>query len=211
MKAMPRRCLHFVLWIAVLASLHVPAAAAERDIYYLGVALDQTGIRGGWQRVGEEGKWKGVIAGSVCKEKLYTVEKDGCLYVAKLDSGERKALGKAEFANTLFMFSSGDQLYTIEKNGCLYRVSPADASWGPVGENSVFKNIAAGAVLKGKLYTAETDGTLRVTDLASGKRSQIGKAEFKNLRALFPAGDKLGCIRSEERRVGKEGRSRWSP
>jgi hypothetical protein len=192
---MKRQILFVVLLIAFVSGPQV--SAAERDIFYLGVALDQAGARGAWQRIGDEGKWKGVLGGVILNDRLYTAEKDGRLYVSNLESGERKAIGRVEFGDTLFVFGAGDHLYSIEKNGCLYRVSPRDGTWVQVGEDNAFEAVKAGAVCNGRLYTVEMDGSLHAADLGNGKRTQVGKAEFKDIRALFSAGDKLACVNKD--------------
>ncbi|HVS35869.1 MAG TPA: hypothetical protein VMS17_09825, partial [Gemmataceae bacterium] len=58
------------------------------------------------RRIGDEGAWKGTLAGAVLNGKLYTAEKDGGLYVSDLDGGDRKQIGKAEFGDTKFMFAA---------------------------------------------------------------------------------------------------------
>ena len=51
--------------------------------------------------------------------------------------------------------------------------------------------------MKGRLYTAETDGSLQVTDLTSGSRTPIGSAEFGKTTALVASGDELAAIETD--------------
>ena len=140
-------------------------------------------------RLGDEGAWKGTLAGAVLKGQLYTTEENGGLYVTNLESGEWKQIGKAEFGDTKFMFAAGDRLYTIEKDGSLYKVDPTDGSWGQLGERGAWKDTLAGVILKGKLYTTETNGCFYETDLSNGAWVQLGKAEFGDTTFLFAAGE----------------------
>jgi hypothetical protein len=181
-----------LLWLGA-----VPAAAAERDLYVLGVSLDQAGLPGGWVQVGPPGAWKDTRAGAVLKGRLYTTEGNGCLYVTNLDTGEWQQVGKPEFGATRLMFAAGDRLYTIETDGTLYRVNPNDGTWAGVGPAGAWKATRAGAVLKGRLYTTQGSGTLRVTDLDTGGSTGIGKAEFGGTRFLFAGGDRLYTLETD--------------
>ena len=78
---------------------------------------------GAWSALGEPLGWKLTKAGAAFSDRLYTVEKSGCLFVTDLKTGTWKQLGKAEFGDTKFMFAAGDRAYTIEKDGSLYAVS----------------------------------------------------------------------------------------
>ena len=182
---------------ALGAAAMASAAAVERDLYVLGVALDQRGEPGSWERVGAERAWKAVRAGAVFKDQLFTAEKNGTLQATNLSSGKRKQVGKAEFGETTFMFAGGDKLYTIETDGSLYRVDPGDGSWERVGAEGAWKAVRAGAIFKGKLYTTETDGALQATNLANGKRKPVGKADFAAATFLGVGGEKLFTIETD--------------
>ena len=77
---------------------------------------------GSWGRLGDEGAWKGTLAGVVLKGRLYTTEDNGGFYDTNTENGVWKQLGKPDFGGTTFMFAAGDNVYTIEKDGSLYRV-----------------------------------------------------------------------------------------
>ena len=66
------------------------------------------------------------------------------LYVAKLDSGERKKIGGPDFGETKFMFAAAGSLWTIENAGTLYRVNPTDGGWAPVGATGAWTPSALG-------------------------------------------------------------------
>ena len=149
---------------------------------------------GGRKQVGPDGAWKATIAATVLGSGIYTIESTGALYWTNLDTGGWRHIGKAEFADTRFLFGSGNSLYTIEADGSLYRVSPHDGSWARVGAAASWKGTIRGTVINGRLYTAEQDGKLYSTDLGSGQRASVGKAEFAGTRFMFPSGAKLYTI-----------------
>jgi hypothetical protein len=87
---------------------------------------------GTWVGVGKPGEWSNTIAGTVLAGKLYTVESNGALYETIPSTAAWRQIGKAEFADTRFLFAASGSLYSIEKNGRLYRISPSDGSWGEI-------------------------------------------------------------------------------
>ena len=202
------------LWLTATAAL---AEAPDRDLYVLGIGLDQNGEAGGWVQVGPPKAWKEVRAGAVLKDRLYTAEFHGALQSADLAGGRRKKIGEPEFGDTALMFAGADKLYTIESDGTLYAVNAGDGSWACVGEEKAWKAARAGVVCQGRLFTAETGGKLYAADLGDGKRKQIGKDDFGRVRFLFTADDKLYALNADgglyrvdpgdggRARVGKEG------
>ena len=152
---------------------------------------------GEWKQVGNAGDWKDTAAGVRLHNRIYTVEKNGGLYVTDPATGGWKQLGKAEFANTTLMLAAGGKLYTIESDGSLYRVSPNDGSWEQVGDAGAWKDTIAGVSLDNRIYTVEKNGGLYVTDPATGGWKQLGKADFANTTLMFAAGGKLYTIESD--------------
>jgi outer membrane protein assembly factor BamB len=69
----------------------------------------------------------------------------------------------------------------------------APGEWELVGKGA-WKEVLAGAVIKGKLYGVESNGGLYVTDPKTGKWEQLGKPEFADSRFLFQAGGDLYVI-----------------
>src|SRR5258708_31713920 len=69
----------------------------------------------------------------------------------------------------------------------------------------IFQLIAAGRAIRNAVLANDDESRNRHTD-AVLQRLQLLKEALNNSKRLFAEGD-----RSEERRVGKEGRSRWSP
>lgn len=187
----------FVLAAVLCCGLYAQAAEPAGNLYQLGIAMNQAGIRGGWSQIGEGGAWKAVRAGAILNDRLYTAETDGTLQMTKLGTGERTQIGQPDFGATVFIFSAFDQLWTIESSGTLYQVNPDDGRWLQVGTERGWQAVLAGAIHKGRLYTAEKDGTLQATNLVSGGRQQVGKAEFGNTVALLAAGDHLCTIETD--------------
>lgn len=150
---------------------------------------------GAWSRVGQTGAWKETMAVVMLNGSLYSIERNGALYRTDLNSGEWVQLGKAEFANTRFFFSAGQNLYTIEANGSLYRVSPTNGAWSGVGGSAgTWQNTFVGTTLNGRIYTVERSGALYETDPATGAWKQIGKPEFGRTQFIFGAGGSLYSI-----------------
>ncbi len=167
------------------------------NLYYLGVAMDQKGEKGGWARIGDAGAWKLTRGGAILNGHLYTAENDGSLRSADLATGERKQVGKLEFANTVVMFAAGETLFTIETDGTFFRVNPGDGTWARVGQQAAFRLLRAGTIFKNRLYTAESDGSLRSADLTTGERKQIGKLEFANTAAMYASAEALYTIETD--------------
>ncbi|HVS34859.1 MAG TPA: hypothetical protein VMS17_04705 [Gemmataceae bacterium] len=149
------------------------------------------------KQVGDQGAWKGTLAGSVLKGKLYTTEDNGGLYVTDTESGEWKQIGKAEFGATVFMFAARDHIFTIENDGSLYKVDPSDGSWVQLGDAGAWKATLGGAVLKGRLYSTESNGGFYETNLENGKWVQLGKPDFGNTVFMFAAGENVYTIESD--------------
>ena len=149
------------------------------------------------QRLGEEGAWKGTIAGARHKGKLYTVEDNGGLYVTNTDTGEWKQIGKADFSATKFVFTVADHLCTIDNDGNLYSVDPKNGSWTRLGDAGAWKGTIAGVNHKGMLYTTEDNGGLYETNTDSGVWKQLGKSEFGTTTFMFAAGDFLYTIEQD--------------
>ncbi len=166
-------------------------------VYYLGVALNQTGAAGGWVQVGQQGAWKDTTAGTILDGKLYTTETSGNLFVTDLASGNWQQIGKPDFAATQFMFSGGANLYTIETNGNLFRVDPASGGWSQLGVGGGWANTLAVAVLNDRLFSAETSGGLFCTDLSNGTWQKIGGDDFGATKFMFSDRNSLFTIETD--------------
>lgn len=123
---------------------------------------------GTWRRLGAAGDWKGTVAAAGLGGRLYTVESSGRLYATDPASGRWEGLGRANFAATRFLLGDGASLYTIEADGTLYAVSPRDGSWKPLGRPGALRDTVAAAAASGRLFTVDSAGALRVSDLGSG-------------------------------------------
>ncbi len=66
-----------------------------------------------------------------------------------------------------------------------------------LGQAGEWRDTIAGATLNNRLYTVEKSGTLYVTDLSTGRWSQVGKAEFGNTRMMFAVGPSLYTIETD--------------
>ena len=131
---------------------------------------------GSWQRPGPAGGWANTAAGAMLNGTLYTIESSGSLYASDPAAGTWRKVGEADFAATAFLFAAGGQLVAIEKSGNFYLINPDDGSWERTGDFAAWAGTAAGATLGGVLYTAETDGALVATDVASGTRQAVAEA-----------------------------------
>ena len=149
---------------------------------------------GAWQQIGAAGDWKDTLVAAVLNDQLYTIETSGNFFRTDLNTGQWLKIGNADFAQTQFLFANGNSLYTIETTGTLFRVNPGDGSWAAIGRAGQWKNTVGGAILGGRLYTAQSDGKLFCTDLRSGNRREVGKADFAATRFMFPVGGKLYTI-----------------
>jgi hypothetical protein len=156
-----------------------------------------SGSPGSWWRLGPASAWKDTIAAAVLKAQLYTIETSGALYMTDLSTGTWTLIGKPEFANTVALFGAGDSLYSIERDGSLYRINPSDGRWARVGATGGWKGSRFGAVVKGRLYTVNPNGSLCAANFATGACTHIGKAEFGNTVAMYAAGDSLYTIEKD--------------
>lgn len=145
-------------------------------------------------RLGKAGEWKDTIGVATLDSRLYTIEINGALYATDLSSGRWLQIGKAEFADTQFLFADGPSLYTIETNGALYRINPRDGSWRSVGETGAWKGTIAGTTLNGRIYTVEENGALFETNPANGSWKQLGKPEFARTRHMCASNGSLYTI-----------------
>ncbi len=144
---------------------------------------------GTWIGVGQAGDWKDTIALVSVFSTIYTIERNGALYKTELDTGRWVQVGKADFANTRFMFRYGNPgvefyLYTIEDDGSVYRINPENGTWIRVGKPGDWKDTILAAQGHRTFYTVERNGALYKTDMATATWKQIGKAEFGNVRFM---------------------------
>ena len=141
-------------------------------------------------------------------KNLFTLEKDGSLYRTQPETGQWSILGKAgDWINTVLAVPVYGYLYSIEKNGTLYetggslyligtsgnlmQVSEVDGSWKQVLPPQSLTNSIAAAVLSGKLFSLENDGTLIRYEVPAGTKTVLGKISYKAPVFLMAAGIKL--------------------
>ena len=137
------------------------------------------------QNVGAPGGWAGTIAGTELNGTLYTVEATGSLYATTPANGAWTRVGKADFANVVFLFAVGESLVAIEKDGSLYLIQPQDGSWRRSGPAGGWANTVAGAVLGQTLYTVENSGTLYASDPSAGTWRTSAKANMPDAPGLL--------------------------
>lgn len=169
--------------------------ASENDL----ISLERDGslyridtMDGSWKGIGKKGDWKGTIAADVLGRYLYSVESDGKLYRTDLRSGSWGQIGKADFANTVYLGAVWDFIITIEKDGTMYKVDPKTGSWSTLMKAGEWGNTIAACTMAemGKyLYTIEKSGILYKTDLLANKYISLGKADFANTAFMTYAGD----------------------
>ncbi len=145
-------------------------------------------------QIGKAGAWKNTVAAAVLNDQLFTAESGGGLFCTDLGNGVWRQIGGNDFGQTEFMFSERNSLFTIETDGTLYRVSPVDGAWSAIGQAGAWNGAVGACVLGGRLYTAEKSGQLISTDLHTGSRSSVGRADFAATRFIFPVGGKIYTI-----------------
>lgn len=69
-------------------------------------------------------------------------------------------------------------------------------AWAQIGEPEAWKNARAGAIFQDRLFTAEKDGFLWVSDLDTGERARVGKPDFAATTFMFAGQDSLYTIES---------------
>jgi hypothetical protein len=154
-------------------------------------------VNGARTRIGAARAWKDARAGAVIGDKLFTTEFDGELRATDLQTGERTQIGMSVFASTRFLFAADDKLVTIDAGGDLHCVTVSDGSRTRLRPAGAWRSVLGGAVMNGRLYTAEKNGTLHETNLATGQRTQIGGPDFGNTKFMFAAGADLYTIESD--------------
>jgi hypothetical protein len=85
-------------------------------------------------------------------------------------------------------------LIGLVSTACL-RAAPGD--WVQIGPAGAWQPTIAGTILNGRLYTAENNGGLYVTDLRTGCWRQIGKPEFGSTAFMFAANGSLYTIETD--------------
>src|SRR3989475_6084800 len=106
--------------------------------------------------------------------------------------------GSHAFCNDITVDAKGSLYITDSAHPTILRLSPGAPTFEVFAQDSAFAPPQGGAGLDGIAFGS--DGNLYVTTYTAG---ELVRVEVKHGRA--------GRIRSEERRVGKECRSRWSP
>src|ERR1700722_4266732 len=72
-----------------------------------------------------------------------------------------------------------------------------EGDWTQVGATGSWKPTIAGTIYNNQLYTAEDNGGLYRTNLATGEWVQIGTSDFANTVRMYAAGDSLYTIESD--------------
>lgn len=73
----------------------------------------------------------------------------------------------------------------------------APGAWNQIGKSGDYKNTLDGAVISGKLYTVESDGTLYATSLRDGTYKTLGKKEFANTRMMWASENDLISLETD--------------
>ena len=140
------------------------------------------------------GNWDNTKHAVVLKDKLYTIEVSGTLYVTDLSTGKWTQLGKPDFAKTNFLFATTSNLVTIESDGNLYLIDPNTGSWKGIGKAGNWKRTMVGATIGERLYTVESEGALFETNTSTGAWRQIGNTDFVRTKFFFANANSLFSI-----------------
>lgn len=143
------------------------------------------------------GDWDNAQHATVLNGKLYTIEVGGALFMTELPGGARRQLGKADFANTKFLFATTSKLITIESDGNLYSIDPTSGSWRSVGKSGEWSRTQVGATIGETLYTVEREGQMYETNTTTGVWRQIGQTKFLRTKFLYSDGVKLYAIEND--------------
>jgi hypothetical protein len=146
------------------------------------------------KRVGRQGAWRKTVAGTVWKDRLYTVDRERLLVRTDPATGRRTVVNDLGPTSAGFLLASGTRLYGIGFDGRLYEVSPDGKAAKPIGEEGELRGVRAAVVVGDRLYTVEKDKNLYGTDLAGGNRSQLGETAFGDTRFLFGCGGELYAL-----------------
>jgi len=115
------------------------------------ISLPSYAAPGSWMQIGQKGEWSNTLDATILDELLYSVEKSGFLYVTELTTGKWKKIGKADFAQTLFLLPGFNTLYSIERDGSLYAIEK-NGSWKQIGKTGDWKNTIAAVILDNQLF-----------------------------------------------------------
>ena len=146
---------------------------------------------GQWSILGKAGDWINTVLAVPVYGYLYSIEKNGTLYATNVNTGNYIALGKPDFSGCMAIYETGGSLYLIGTSGNLMQVSEADGSWKQVLPPQSLTNSIAAAVLSGKLFSLENDGSLIRYEVPAGTKTVLGKISYKAPVFLMAAGIKL--------------------
>lgn len=146
---------------------------------------------GQWSILGKAGDWINTLLAVPVYGYLYSIEKNGTLYATNVNTGNYLPLGKPDFAGCMAIYETGGSLYLIGASGNLMQVNEADGSWKQILAPQSLNNSIAAAVLSGKLFSLENDGSLIRYEVPAGTKTMLGKISFKAPVFLMAAGIKL--------------------
>lgn len=149
---------------------------------------------GNWVRLGDLRAHAGTITGVATSGYLYTISSTGQLIVTNLNTGIKQQLGKSVFKTTRLLIDANGKLYGFDTNGNCQEISQADGSTKQIGTAGAWKQVIAGANLWGKLYTAESDGSLYVTELSTGVRTKLAATGYEKTKMMLASGGKIYLI-----------------
>ena len=111
-----------------------------------------------WLYCGDATSYQPIMIGSA--SFLYSIEKDGSLYMISPINGSWKQIGqKGAWVNTIKGTILGDRLLTVESNGALFETRLSTGVWQQLGKND-FANTKFLCSGLGKIYSIEASGTL---------------------------------------------------
>ncbi len=116
----------------------------------------------------EDGDWSDTVAADVTGNLLYTIERDGTLYVTDLDNFDEDSEELDTGYDTKAMWIYDDYVYVLENDGTLYKVHGESGESERVGAEGAYSDTLAATVHDGHFYAVEDDGAIGVTSLEDG-------------------------------------------
>lgn len=151
---------------------------------------------GQWSILGKAGDWINTLLAVPVYGYLYSVEVNGTLYATNVNTGYYIPLGKPDFSGCKAIYETGGNLYLIGAKEDLLKVNEADGSWEQILAPQSLTNTMTGAVISGKLYILENDGSLIRFEVPSGSKTVLGKLSGHPPVFLMAAGVKLYLLDS---------------
>lgn len=161
---------------------------------------------GKYNQVGKDWDWQKTVIFTGLNGKIYSVEKDGTLYVTDPGAGDSKKISGNDFSETAGMFSVNGKLFIVSKDGQLTQVNPEDGKGAKIGKPDDWTSFEGGFDIGGKLFMIrkgdaqdQFEYVLYAVNSDTGERKKLGKfipklEGNKDLNSFAAAGDKIYAL-----------------